>query len=62
MIPRDCKPIGHIPPLPRIDLNPPRSIAQVPVEEINETFARFSLGLTRRSNERGSAPTVWRFI
>ena len=32
MIPRDCKPIGHIPPLPRIDLNPPRSIAQVPAD------------------------------
>ncbi len=24
MIPRDCEPIGHIPPLPRIDLNPSR--------------------------------------
>jgi hypothetical protein len=24
MIPRDAEPIGHIPPLPRIDLNPGR--------------------------------------
>jgi hypothetical protein len=24
MIPRDAEPIGHIPPLPRIDLNPRR--------------------------------------
>ena len=36
MIPRDCEPIGHIPPLPRIDLNPPpRPIAQVPMRIYN---------------------------
>jgi len=28
MILRDCEPIGHVPPLPRIDLNPPRPIEQ----------------------------------
>lgn len=27
MIPRDCSPIAHVPPLPRIDLSPKREDA-----------------------------------
>ena len=41
MIPRDCKPIGYVPPLSRIDLNPPRPIEQVPMRaDADEAMVR----------------------
>ena len=50
MIPRDC--IGHIPPLPRIDLNPPRSIAQVPADNPFHNPAMEAMAQGRRKAEQ----------
>ena len=52
MIPRDCKPIGHIPPLPRIDLNPPRSIAQVPADNPFHNPSMEAMAQGRRKAEQ----------
>ena len=52
MIPRDCEPIGHIPPLPRIDLNPPRSIAQVPADNPFHNPSMEAMAQGRRKAEQ----------
>jgi hypothetical protein len=59
MIPRDCKPIGHIPPLPRIDLNPPRPIAQVQMSDpINTPF----MEAMTRERRKAEQDRIWKLI
>jgi hypothetical protein len=55
MIPRDCNPIGHIPPLPRIDLNPPRPIAQVPMPNP-------SMEVTAQGRRKAEQDRIWKLI
>ena len=70
MIPRDCKPIGHIPPLPRIDLNPPRSIAQVPRGSPFHSHSMEAMAQGRRKAEqeqeegrrKAEQDRIWRLI
>ena len=66
MIPRDCKPIGHIPPLPRIDLNPPRSIAQVPRGSPFHNPAMEAMAQGRREAEqvrrKAEQDRIWKLI
>lgn len=59
MILGNCKPIGHITPLPRIDLNPPRPIKQAPMQNpfynpIVETVAQ---GRRKAEQDR-----IWKLI
>jgi hypothetical protein len=59
MIQRDCKPIGHIPPLPRIDLNPPRPIAQVPVRN---HFYNPSMEEIAQDKRKAEQDRIWKLI
>ena len=58
MIPCDCEPIGHIPPLPRIDLNPPpRPIAQVPMRIYNPFMEAMAQDKRKAEQDR-----IWKLI
>src|ERR1700756_5417481 len=58
MIPRDAEPIGHIPPLPRIDLNPPpRPIAQVPMPIYNPFMEAVAQDKRKAEQDR-----IWKVI
>ena len=58
MIPRDCKPIGHIPPLPRIDLNPPRPIAQQMSNPSNAPFVE----AMAQAKLKAEQERIWKLI
>jgi hypothetical protein len=59
MIPRNCKPIGHIPPLPRIDMNPSRTIAQVPKDK---PFYNPLMGAMSQVTSKAEQDRIWKLI
>ncbi len=59
MISRDCKPIGHIPPLPRIDLNPPRPITQLPKDN---SFFNPSMEAMAQRRLKAEQDRIWKLI
>jgi hypothetical protein len=59
MIPPDCKPIGHIPPLPRIDLNPSRPIAKAPTDK---PFYNPFMGAMSQVTSKAEQDRIWKLI
>ena len=59
MISRDCRPIGHIPPLPRIDTNPPRSHAQV---RTDKPFYNPFMEAIAQSKSKAEQDRIWKLI
>jgi hypothetical protein len=59
MIPPDCKPIGHIPPLPRIDLNSPRPNAHPPKDN---PFFNPLIEATAQVRRKAEQDRIWKLI
>jgi len=56
MIARDAVPIGHVPPLPRVDLNPLRPVTEI-VELLDSETKAALWRMQMREAER-----VWRLV